>query len=290
MRRGKAFHAQFTAWDTAANAPKTGDAANIITFLSRDGAAGVLATNAATEVNNELGAASALYDVLITTAEADVNEMTVVPRSSTPGIQIERIYVTMDQFEGPYDVVVHLQDLGGVAITDATVRLLNVTQTVSVDEKITNTVGNAEFGLSAATYKVRIQKTGWSFTVPETMIVNADGTFIFIGTALSSAAAPAGTQKLKGYCILPSDAAATDCVISAYITKKNVLSDHNVLSKQSLTYTVTTTKYWELILVQGIEYAILGKTPEGVIFLTAKITVTTDAELWIDDYDVDEEE
>ena len=292
MRRGKSFHAQFRAWDTSANEPKPGDAANIIVPISRDGADAVLATNTVTEILDELGAASGLYDLLVTATESDVDTMTLMPRSSTPDIVCEWDFFTMEQFEGPYTRTIHIQDTGGNPVPDVRALVMNSAQTLNIDDKYTDVLGDAVFAPAAGTYKIRLAKAGWSFTVPETMVVTADGISTFVGTEVSTGAPIAGMQKLKGGCILPSDTPAEGCIVSAYITKKNVLVDHDILSCQKLEYTITSaSKYWELILAQGVEYHILGKTPEGIVFLTATITVTDTAEVWIDEeYDIEPED
>lgn len=282
-RRGKAFHMQFTAWDVINNTEKKGNAASITGWLSKNGAKFVATTNAVTEVLNADNSTSGLYDILITATEAENDTLTLRPRSVTADVVCERVYISMEQFDGPFAIVVHIQDALAVAVADATVRILNSTQTITYDEKLTDSLGNATFALAAGTYRARISKPGWTFTVPETLTVTADGSAIYSGSEVLDTTPPVGTQLLKGYCILPSDVAAEGCVISAYITKKNVLVDHSVLTNQKLEHTILAgVKLWDLILVQGVEYHLLGKTPEGVIFLTATITVTDTAVAWID--------
>lgn len=291
-RRGKEFNIQFTAWNVLTNAEQKGDAANITGWISKNGAKLVATTNPVTEVLNADNSTSGLYNILITAAEAENDTLTLRPRSITASVVCERSYISMEQFNGPYNRTIYLQDALTVAIVDATVRILNATQTVSYDEKVTDSLGSAVFALAAGSYRVRISKPGWTFTVPETLTVTADGQNIFTGSEVLDTTPPPGTQLLKGNCVLPSVVAAEGCIVSAYITKKNVLVGHDVLSCQKLEHTVLAgVKLWSLILAQGVEYHILGKTPEGIIFLTATITVTTDSVAWIDEkYTIESED
>ena len=83
---GVAFTATFSAWDTATNAPKTGDSGNITPRWSKDGTASALTAPAVTEIDavNFKG----LYKVAISATEAQCFEGTVGGETSTASVVI----------------------------------------------------------------------------------------------------------------------------------------------------------------------------------------------------------
>jgi hypothetical protein len=80
--KGTAATVVYRAWDTAANAPKTGDAANHTLRRLVDGGAAQAIT--ATPVERENG----YYAIALTAGENSGDSMTVEGASSTPGVQL----------------------------------------------------------------------------------------------------------------------------------------------------------------------------------------------------------
>jgi len=92
--KGIGFNATVYAMDSATGLPETGDLANISLFVSKDGAAGIAATNAEFELSatNNKGQ----YGVLLTNTEADANKVEVSGVSTTSGIVIFPKEYSMD--------------------------------------------------------------------------------------------------------------------------------------------------------------------------------------------------
>jgi len=88
------------AHDTAANAPKTGDAANITAYVTRDGGAPAAATNAVAEV--DATKAPGWYRLQLTQAERDASTVLVTAVSATADVQVEGAVVLSQTIEGAY--------------------------------------------------------------------------------------------------------------------------------------------------------------------------------------------
>ena len=110
--RNAAFTATFLAWDTSANAPKTGDSANITPRILKDGTSAALGTATVTEVDatNFPG----LYKVTVAQSEADFSQVVVGGSSSTANIEI---IPTTYQMERLPDAAP--DGAGGLPISDA---------------------------------------------------------------------------------------------------------------------------------------------------------------------------
>jgi hypothetical protein len=71
-----------------------------------------------------------------------------------------------------------------VPIADANVTVMNSDETLLLTRVETDTNGQAVIDPDPGTYKLRIQKAGWTFTVPETLVVTGDDTATLYGTPL----------------------------------------------------------------------------------------------------------
>lgn len=90
---GQSVTLQYVAWDTGANAPRPGDAANHTLRWVKDGA-GAAPTNAAGEV--DAANAPGVYKVVMTAAEASCQVGTLCGKSSTAGVVILPATVTFE--------------------------------------------------------------------------------------------------------------------------------------------------------------------------------------------------
>lgn len=99
----------FKAYDTAAKAYKTGDAANINMFIIKDGGAPVAATNAETEPDptNVPGT----YELVLTATEMNANFVWIDGKSSTANVIILPIGITTDQ-----GVIAALNNISAAAV------------------------------------------------------------------------------------------------------------------------------------------------------------------------------
>jgi hypothetical protein len=80
------------AWDTSANAEKTGDAANITARISKDGAA-VAQTNDVNPTELDATYAPGIYLFDMTQAETDAELIVLFAKSSTANIKLEPIVI-----------------------------------------------------------------------------------------------------------------------------------------------------------------------------------------------------
>lgn len=84
---------------------------------------------------------------------------------------------------GANQVTIHTQDASLVAIPGAQVSVYDEANTSLQTRGVTDSNGNLVVALDSATYKLRILKSLYAFTVPETIIVTATQTHNIEGTA-----------------------------------------------------------------------------------------------------------
>jgi hypothetical protein len=287
-KRGIAFWSVFSAFDMNAKTRKTGDAANITVRVSQDGGlTAVTATNTPVEITTPAPALTPLgrYKVQITSAEALCNSLAIIPSSATANILCEDAEYEMDDPVGIRDIDIGVTDSGtGVSLADVQVEIWNVAENVLYIGKLTDGAGGASFGLGNGTYHVRMYRLGYTFTVPEVLVVTGDATVSYTGTEAASGSAPAGTQLLRGYLVLNSLTGNTGAMIFAAIAQNNSIIDHAVLSSQKTEDTAAIDGYFELYLAKGGTFNITARDPQNVVFYSKRITVTDDDTAWIDDY------
>lgn len=92
--RGQGVTLAYVAWDTAANAGKTGDVANHTLRWIKDGTSSA-PTNSSAEVDGTN--APGLYKVALTNAECTCDFGTLAGKSSTSGVSIMPIAVSFEQ-------------------------------------------------------------------------------------------------------------------------------------------------------------------------------------------------
>lgn len=83
---------------------------------------------------------------------------------------------------GSRQVTIHVQDNTTAPVVTAQVDIFDATNTTFIGRVFTNGGGDAVVALNDATYQLRIFASGFTFTVPETIVVVADATFIISGT------------------------------------------------------------------------------------------------------------
>jgi len=91
---GQTVTLQFVAWDTSANAPKTGDAANFTLKWVKDGTAATPTNVPATEVDTTN--AKGIYKIVMTATECQCQVGTICGVSSTANIVILPLTVTFE--------------------------------------------------------------------------------------------------------------------------------------------------------------------------------------------------
>lgn len=154
---------------------------------------------------------------------------------------------------GLRQITIHVQDgvaapIGGVHISvyDAT----NVTFLTRGD---TDTNGNLLVALDDATYKLRMAKGLHGFTVPESMVVTADATKTFIGTAFT-----APTPSAPDKCVLfgtirdSKTAPMAGAQVDVYATTEQFVGDITLGNRLGTTMT-DAAGYFQIELGKGTE-------------------------------------
>lgn len=91
-------------------------------------------------------------------------------------------------------------------IADIGVQILNVNQSLVIANGLTNDLGQVTMALDDGTYKVRLHKSGYNFTVPETLTVAGNGTQIYYGGEIAiGAPLSANTCRVYEWCFMPDD-------------------------------------------------------------------------------------
>ena len=93
--KNQSYTVNFLAWDTSANAGKTGDLANFTLRIIKDGGAPAVQTNTVTEpdATNLPG----VYELVMTAAEINANFITLGGISSTANIVIFPLFITTER-------------------------------------------------------------------------------------------------------------------------------------------------------------------------------------------------
>lgn len=141
--RGVAMTIPFTAWDTSANAPKTGDQANFTLRWVKDGTASTLTTATVTQIDSTN--APGEYTIGISATEADCNIGKLVGKSSTANVVIIPVQI---QFERLPDAaptaaggVLDTTRINGVSASSVTAINANIGTTQPIN--FTGTSGSA---------------------------------------------------------------------------------------------------------------------------------------------------
>jgi hypothetical protein len=162
------------AIDTLTGTPKTGDAANLTAYVSKDdGAVAALGDTSALELNATN--AKGLYSWSLTQAETNAEKLVFSGKSTTLGIELvpEVVYPTQSAVGN-----------GGTAytvtVTDGTLPLDGVAVWVTTDEAgsnaiagpvYTNAMGQAVFALEPGSYYAFCQRSGINFQNPRLITV-----------------------------------------------------------------------------------------------------------------------
>jgi hypothetical protein len=94
------------------------------------------------------------------------------------------LYDEADKANGANQTTITVEDSGSSPIADVSVQVLNSAQTLLLDIKDTDSNGQVVFALDDGSYKIRLAKSQYSFTVPEDLTVSGTTVDTYDGTAL----------------------------------------------------------------------------------------------------------
>ena len=183
---------------------------------------------------------------------------------------------------GSNTVAITIVDQVAAPTPDASVTIKNAAGTVLLDAKLSDTNGIVDFTADDGTYLLYVRKAGYSYTVPETLVVNGDTTQTVTGALVTPALPDPNLQALLVSVIDYGYEGTDGAVITATPEGENQYLDSTVVSSEILTATT----------VAGIAYLSIAKLGRFRIrghygdsqFLTKSIVVTTADSASITDY------
>lgn len=152
---------------------------------------------------------------------------------------------------GVRQVTIHVKDGVGAPVPQAGIAIFDPTNTVFLTQGTADSGGDLVVALDDGTYKLRMHKSLYSFTVPETLTVSGDGTHNYTATAFS-APAPSSPELcvVYGTILDASGVAVADETVSVSVETPTT-SDSNQLSLKQVSTTTNSSGYFEIELVRG---------------------------------------
>ena len=150
-------------------------------------------------------------------------------------------------------------DDDGDPIPSARVQIYDSGNSVYVAEGTTNGSGVAAIIVPGdATYKARVSKPGWTFTVPETLTVSGDTADAYYGTQFTPGTPSPGTVRIYSWEFEADGATAIPSVaVNAWPSNRGAHHDDGGIAYED-TYNATATTdsngYWYLDLTPDTEY------------------------------------
>ena len=173
-------------------------------------------------IPTDLSALSALINAIDTSTElaARFTEIKGAGWATETLADIRAAITALGGLTGSRNIIIQVYETGGTTpIADAYVSVYNSDQTIHMGTVITDSNGQVSIGRNDGTYKIVQQKAGTVFTVPETILVTKDETFVVYGT---SAVIP-----------LPGNPAACNVICD--------LKDFGLDAKEGVTFTARLT-------------------------------------------------
>ena len=173
---------------------------------------------------------------------------------------------------GSNTVTINVDDSLSADLPDVFVDILS-SGDVLLSSGTTDSSGQLVVTLDDATYKVRLRKAGFAFTVTETLVVSGTTSDTYVGTAVIPALPAPDLQTLFGAVALPDLTGGSGAVITATPVGLNQDISSQVLSLQVLSDTTDSGGAWALSLAKTGKFKITGVL-NSVEFLSIEITVT----------------
>lgn len=103
------------------------------------------------------------------------------------GTNLDAQVSTAAGLSGANAVTIHTQDVAGDPLVGAVIGVYDATNTTLLDQKTSDSSGDAVFAMDDGTYKLRITRIGYTFTQPETLTVDeTPESATFTGTAVTA--------------------------------------------------------------------------------------------------------
>ena len=166
--------------------------------------------------------------------------------------------------------IITKQTSDSAEIIGTSVQVLNSTQTSTLGLLTTGPGGDATFALDAATYKVRMYKPGWQFTVPETLIVAGDTTATYWATIFNPGnPASADLCRVYGWVKDLNSVAVNGAKIEVKNKTVPLRFGSVVISPFYKTTTTNSSGYWYLDLYPSADLTPATSTYDFLIYISA---------------------
>jgi hypothetical protein len=134
---------------------------------------------------------SGRFDSGAVTNLATIEDLNIIP-VQTPGtdailpdpveLQVRPVSIAQVQL-GARQITITIQDDGAIPLPGANIDIYDASNTTFLARKTTDSSAQAVFALDDGTYSVRIYKQGYSFTIPEILVVSGDASVTYQGIA-----------------------------------------------------------------------------------------------------------
>jgi len=185
-------------------------------------------------------------------ANADAVWDEVVSQHLTPGTTGALLNACGFSATGAYQIEINIVDQLANPIQGAQIDLFNAANTDFLTRQWADINGQANVALDAGNYNVRIFAAGYSFTVPEPLLVAADGSTTFSGSSQVTITPPSAPDLCVIFGTIRNAAGkpiSGACVQADAVVPQVVSS---VQKSEIIASTVTDTAgYFELELVRG---------------------------------------
>lgn len=160
-------------------------------------------------------------------------------------------------------VTLTAQTSGLVAVPDVSVGIYDSANTALISTHVTDSNGQVVTALNDGTYKVRLRKAGYTFTVPETLTVSGATSDSFTATAWApSVPSAVDLCVVFGTLVDAGGDPLTGAIIEARVAVPDAVGGYRLANPKE-TATTDGDGYFELELVRGAHISLIC-TPAGI--------------------------
>lgn len=165
---------------------------------------------------------------------------------------------------GARQIDITVEDGIATPIQGVAVDVFDVTNTYHLFRVYTGVTGEVSIAVDDATYQIRLSSSGYSFTVPETLVVTVDAAVTYVGTALGVVVPPVDPALCKIYGSV-DNAGGTDmagCCVEAFASTPQTVGGWQKAAVVASTLT-DASGYFEIELVRLTEVRFKISDPDG---------------------------
>jgi hypothetical protein len=225
-------------------------------------AAGPSAADISTQVQSDLATELGYLDAAISSRAATA-DITAIQDGTETLQTIADAIAAVSPATGSEMVTLTVQTSGLVAVPDVSVGIYDSANTALISLHTTDSNGQVVTALNDGTYKVRLRKAGYTFTVPETLTVSGTTSDSFTATAWApSAPSAVDLCVVFGTLVDAGGDPLTGAVIEARVAVPDAVGGYRLVNPKE-TATTDADGYFELELVRGAHVNLIC-TPAGI--------------------------